>query len=88
MSQHTPGPWRIARDTYGVERIWGPEDESVACTVGDGFIDDAERKANTQLIKAAPTLLASCKELVNMVGPDHPAVARARTAIAEAEGHE
>ena len=61
MSQHTPGPWRIARDTYGVERIWGPQDESVACAEGDGFIDDEERKANAQLIKAAPALLAACK---------------------------
>lgn len=66
---HTSGPWRVVKDTYGVERIFGPDDESIACAEGDGFIPEYERVANRDLIVAAPALLAACKkadELINV----------------------
>lgn len=57
MSRHTPGPWQIARDSYGVERIWDAElDCDVACCEGDGSIPREIRQANAQLIVAAPEL--------------------------------
>lgn len=62
---HTPEPWTVARDSYGVERIWGPEGESIACAESDGFISDEERIANRNLIVASPELLAALKRLLD-----------------------
>ena len=55
----TPGPWRIERDNYGVERIWDSElDCDIACCEGDGSIPKETRQANARLIASAPDLVA------------------------------
>lgn len=63
-AKHTPGPWRVARDNYGITRIWGMDGEGddagecdIACAEGDGSIPPERREANSRLIAAAPDLL-------------------------------
>lgn len=57
MSEHTPGPWTIRdRDGCG-DNIFGPGNERIANTYGDGD----KWAANARLITAAPQLLAACK---------------------------
>jgi len=61
-TKHTPGPWKIAKDNYGVERVWDSRlDCDIACCEGDGSLPREERVANTRLIAAAPELLAALK---------------------------
>ena len=64
---HTPGPWRVSRDSYGIVRIWADyrgEECDVACPEGDGSINSAERDANARLIAAAPELLTALQGLL------------------------
>lgn len=53
-SKHTPGPWQIAKDNYGVERIWDSQlDCDIACCEGDGSIPHEQRQANAGFIVQA-----------------------------------
>jgi hypothetical protein len=55
---HTPGPWRVAEDSYGgFNRIWSADGYDIATCTGDGSIPYEERIANERLIAAAPELL-------------------------------
>ena len=55
MSGHTPGPWHIRKDGFGVN---GAERRiALICTNPDA----AERGANASLIAAAPDLLSALK---------------------------
>src|SRR5271156_2276630 len=67
-SHTTPGPWDIATDSYGVERIWAGEYD-VACCQGDGSIDKEHRTANARLIAAAPDLLEALRVLLSVTNP-------------------
>jgi hypothetical protein len=65
IARHTEGPWKVAKDNYGVERIRDSElDCDVACCTGDGSIPLEERQANTRLIAAAPDLLWALNQAI------------------------
>lgn len=61
---HTPAPWRIENDNYGVRRIWDRRDYDICAVQGDGSIPEDEEMANAHLIVKAPELLRTCKELL------------------------
>lgn len=97
MSKHTPGPWRAAcrRGYAGV--FGGDANNGIAvadCRTVD--VDLPTATANAQLIAAAPDLLASLREMVDIFerrvndepGPDDAAERwdRARDAIKKAIG--
>lgn len=46
------GPWNVARDSYGIMRIWGAGACDVACTEGDGSLSLEERKSNAAFVAA------------------------------------
>lgn len=50
---HTPGPWLLTRDLH----IYGPDREGIAdCNTPGAFpVSDEERRANAELIVAAPS---------------------------------
>ena len=80
MSEHTPGPWMVARGVpAAVDALSGG---LVAEAVGS-FDSDAE-KANARLIAAAPDMLAELKRLRDVVGDED--VDCIEAVIAKAEG--
>lgn len=88
VSQHTPGPWRIAfggmpQDDYAV--IGSPHSDRAVCNLEPRDYN----LANARLIVAAPSLLES---LVNLLAAyrdsiNGPEVDAARAAIAAARGN-
>jgi hypothetical protein len=84
---HTPGPWEPLTDRHCELLIFAPSAEEFVCGV-TVFLPDAE--ANARLIAAAPDLLVSLKEMLE-VWEEDPAYGamhaeKARAAIAKAEG--
>ena len=81
-TKHTPGPWHIARETFGedkrivgdcnVVRMSGPCD-AVVVSLG---ADMAEQNANARLIASAPDVLAALEAIrARTHGEyDHPAL--------------
>jgi hypothetical protein len=65
MSEHTPGPWRVA---FGNRlEIHGPKDEigwPKSIVYNAGLCTDKEAQANARLIAAAPQLLQALNDLV------------------------
>lgn len=100
--KYTPGPWKsvVLRDGARIEAdgssiAWIGPDDTRECA--DGRIVEVMTKravANANLIAAAPDLLAALKDLVECdcaayeLDATNCAHARARRAIAKAEGRE
>ena len=68
-TQHTPGPWHIARRSHAEKRILVTKDGErvlACCSTGyagkRGPIPEPERLANARLIAAAPELLAALQQ--------------------------
>ena len=97
MTQHTPGPWRVA---FGNRlEIHGPKDEigwPKSSVYNAGLCTDEEAQANARLIAAAPDLFKALDDLESLVSgwlsdansPSRgiPAIVAARAAIAKARG--
>jgi hypothetical protein len=96
---HTPGPWRWDHESNVGNLIVDPERNAVATFQARSHLkwaeQQAEREANARLIAAAPELLEALKGLEQWydaeVEPPHreffnAAIAKARAAIAKAEG--
>lgn len=91
---HTPGPWMVSPRTPGIIiRDYTPisdEGELIASAHGYSnsgyFPSDEEGVANARLIAAAPELYASLKEMLEWCIWDTEYAARARAALAKAEG--
>lgn len=97
-TQHTPGPWRLCRDSMHFDTLTTVEGGAVGAKKpfgvqmivqvgGDSNIIEAE--ANARLIAAAPRLLELLIELVDMEGPQPGTSAwgnKARATIAKATG--
>ncbi|KKM13442.1 hypothetical protein LCGC14_1716230 [marine sediment metagenome] len=68
MSKHTPGPWKIDKDTF-VYCLNKEGHNTFGCSVqkgcqcGCGKASTRELKANTRLIASAPELLEACQYL-------------------------
>jgi hypothetical protein len=102
MSAHTPGPWTNISDPAPNGRFGGMEPMALVSThagrtcidcTGSG-VDYAHDRANAILIAAAPDLLAELRNVLEWLddgnrvlsGDCAADVARARDAIAKAEG--
>jgi hypothetical protein len=92
MSEHTPGPWRVA---FGNRlEIHGPKDEigwPKSIVYNAGLCTDEEAQANARLIAAAPELLAACIDALEVEEtmaqcPDSELASRLRAAITKAKG--
>ena len=86
--KHTPGPWWIDLDTFGVKRVWARVDGStydVACTEGDGSLLRETREADARLIAAAPDLLEACKFVIEDLAIGTEGYSLVKAAIAKAE---
>jgi hypothetical protein len=92
MSEHTPGPLRIGRQSYFVAAgargrtsiahcIWTG---SIASQATNPSLEQAE--ANARLIAAAPELLAACEEFVSKYSADASIMLKMKAAIAKAKG--
>lgn len=96
MSKHAPGPWAIEFDgDEQPRRIVDRDGEHVTYIDGSRYHDnreDPEALANCALIAAAPELLSALKDCLEGMAEqgvelcEHIAVAKARAAIAKAEG--
>ena len=62
--EHTPGPWIVKFDDDHAT-ITKPDFEPGHAIAHVSTWNDAELKANAQLIAAAPDLLAACKSLLS-----------------------
>ena len=91
MSAHTPGPWTSYTGTHS---IWAEGKRAICIMTGTRKTSDMERDANARLIAAAPDLLESLRELVELAvlqfgvppaGADGP-LPRALAVIAKAGG--
>lgn len=87
MSAHTSGPWHwtsygCLQDAKGFDVLRGSYDPL------DGAYIEVANPADGPLIKTAPKLLASLREMVAVHGllPSSEELCRAQVAIAEAEG--
>jgi hypothetical protein len=92
MSEHTPGPWRVA---FGNRlEIHGPKDEigwPKSIVYNAGLCTDEEAQANARLIAAAPELLAACIDALEVEEqmaqcPDSELASRLRAVITKAKG--
>lgn len=92
---HTPGPWRISKESPTIikrdfREIGSDEGELIASAHGysnSGFFPDgAAAIANARLIAAAPELLAALRNYVDGCSLSIDALAVARAAIAKATG--
>ena len=82
MSEHTPGPWMVARGVpAAVDAVSGG---LVAEAVGGFHRSYEEETANARLIAAAPDMLAELKRLRDVVGDEDASCIDA--VIAHAEG--
>lgn len=102
MSEHTPGPWRVASDQNSVGKtVWAGDLPVAICSPMRVFLASrqtaqmtgAEASANARLIAAAPELLEALKEVRDRFFPvDQPERdrdlmwERVNAAIAYAEG--
>jgi hypothetical protein len=63
----TPGPWKaIPRKDCGVFRLYAGDEHLASLS----FVDEATEDANADLMAAAPDLLRTIRELVELGGPD------------------
>jgi hypothetical protein len=68
---HTPGPWRVEEEDVTGDRYIEPSvvadnlDNGTVSTIATIRVGLPATAANTQLIAAAPELLAACKKLAN-----------------------
>jgi hypothetical protein len=78
---HTPGPWRVSKDTQSVVSRDAYICRARMMRLGQGV-------ANAYLIAAAPELLDALKDMLEggLEGPTSQAIEAARAAIAKAEG--
>jgi hypothetical protein len=86
VSKHSPGPWRLKQ--VGLE-VWGADKRVVANPdIGaSSEISDETKRANAQLIAAAPDLLEACKAALAYFHDAKAGPCEAlRAAIAKAEG--
>ena len=88
MTKHTPGPWRVDYMTV----LAGTKNLVAECA--SMAVGESESKANARLIAAAPEMLEALKTILAhprtndksvVFMPDE--VAKARAAIAKAEGN-
>ena len=88
MTTHTPGPWRFSgMAIYNAEAtLPSHKIASMSCSLKDAH----EMQANARLIAAAPDLLESLQEILN-IGTDllpsaqyRPIINRAKKAVAKA----
>ena len=91
-ASHTPPPW----DNWGLT-IWQQWDGRKICHMAGMSLNPAENKANTDLVKAAPELLAALEGMQQAngcfddcrweySGRHHSICLEARAAIAKARG--
>lgn len=65
MEKHTPGPWKVIRADSPVVQT---EDEHHAiCTTYGVYATREQKEANSNLIAAAPDLLAACQGAMRIV---------------------
>ena len=93
-AQHTPGPWRNAGRSMegglGSSRVAART--LIAHVYAEAFGDEAQERANADLIAAAPELLAALKDCLKFLEHDvrssysEPEKTKARAAIAKATG--
>lgn len=83
-AKHTPGPWNVAKTTFGQTIIDAPSIGEIVCRVEEW--SEKQDEANARLIAAAPELLDALKLVVQRCGPNSTDGAIARAAIAKAEG--
>jgi len=100
---HTPSPWGFGNGRDGERLILGQNgSRNYVCNVQIhqtprhmGILDEEEREANAQLIKAAPDMLEALKQTTDQIEADNDSsgldgrgalVGKARAAIAKAEG--
>ena len=94
MTQHTPGPWRVA---FGNRlEVHGPKDEigwPASIVYNAGLCTSEEAQANARLIAAAPDMLAALQDIMaesSRDDDDHDVIATiqgvCRAAIAKAKG--
>lgn len=83
MPKHTPGPWKAGKDVGYTHIVYDNDDLCVADVLTDSDED-------TQLIAAAPDLLAACKAALADCEEDgyenSPLGLQLKAAIASAEG--
>ncbi len=90
--KHTPGPWHYFPDDH--DGFEGPSVQSGFGLVVYTLEPGEENEANARLIAAAPDLLAALRYMVEAQNTffDHAdrraSLAKAKEAIAKAEGHE
>lgn len=92
----TAGPWRVVKRVGGNPSVIDAKGAGICSTGNCRTRSYAESIANARLIAEAPAMLAALRELVTIASAycsvfpsDNPtaiSVARARTAIAAAEG--
>ena len=94
MTQHTPGPWRVALGNR--LQVHGPKDEigwPKAVVYNAGLCSDEESQANAALIAAAPDMLAALQDIMaesSRDDDDHDVIATiqgiCRAVIVKAKG--
>lgn len=90
MSKHSPGPWHTCPQDSRPEEFWvrcvnsQGQIESVAKVVKPFSMDRDEYMANVNLIKAAPKLLAACKQAVALLDASDNDQREAHQAMLEA----
>lgn len=86
MSEHTPGPWRVARGSQsGVYHILGADLHEVAQIWGT--FAAAHSAEDAHLIAAAPDMLAALEAVAeHFEGTDAPLGALAEAAIRKSRG--
>lgn len=100
-AKHTPGPWKadLCLGGWGMHEVQRPDGTSIArlAAIQTAFApDDEEGMANAQLMAAAPELLDSLREVLQiaqqcidslrLISDERQALADAATAIAKATG--
>jgi hypothetical protein len=88
-SLHTPGPWKPIHMGVSNWTITSPAHRAPIAHVANWALPsfDEETRANAHLIAAAPELLKELRDALGAgIDPDSPQGARARSAIAKAEG--
>lgn len=62
MAEFTKGPWKAAKDNYGVLRIWAGTQSLGSCE-SDGGLSNEEEQANAKLISQSPAMFDLLKAI-------------------------
>jgi hypothetical protein len=64
---HSPAPWNIERNANGELALWDANDRHLLDSVSP--LPLATRRANAQLMRASPALLAACHTALEALTP-------------------